>query len=118
MKTVSELMKQTVIDMSLQKTCDEHSSNIHDLKCWPKFFDAIAEGRKRHDLRRAGDRHFEVGDRLKLREFDPTTNSYSGRQQFVTVTYITSAEHQCALSEEALHHDYCILSISLNSQEN
>ena len=85
---------------------------VHDLKCWPKFFDPIAKGTKRHDLRRATDRHFLVGDRLLLREFNPDLNEYTGRTQIVEITYITSALEPCALSEEALNPDFCILSIA------
>ena len=85
----------------------------HELKCWPKFFDAIAVGRKRHDLRRVGDRDFKVGDRLRLREFAPSTEEYTGREQLVEITYVTSAEEPCALSDSALHNDYCILSIAV-----
>ena len=85
---------------------------VHELKCWPRFFEAIAAGHKRHDLRRAYDRDFRVGDRLRLREFDPETRGYTGREQFVEVTYITSAQQPCALSDSALHEDFCILSIA------
>ena len=84
----------------------------HELKCWPKFFTAIAQGDKRHDLRRATDRDFQVGDRLFLREFDPALDAYTGRTQHVVVTYVTSAEMPCALSEQALHPEFCILSIA------
>lgn len=84
----------------------------HELKCWPQFFDAIAAGRKRHDLRRAYDRDFRVNDTLRLREFDPAANAYTGRDQMVHVTYVTSAEQPCALSDGALDKDYCILSIA------
>ena len=85
----------------------------HELKCWPQFFAAIAEGHKRHDLRRSCDRDFAVGDRLLLREFDPDSEGYTGRIQMVQVTYITSHELPCALSGEALDPAYCILSIAL-----
>jgi hypothetical protein len=85
----------------------------HDLKCWPEFFAAIMAGEKRHDLRRARDRHFKVGDTLRLREYDPRAERYTGREQRVAVTYITSAEKRCALSDDALHPDFCILSIKL-----
>ena len=85
----------------------------HDLKCWPEFFAAIAAGEKRHDLRRSRDRHFTVGDRLRLFEFDPSKKAYTGREQLVAITYITSAEKRCALSEDALYPDFCILSIAL-----
>lgn len=91
----------------------ERLTVTHELKCWPAFFEAIADGRKRHDLRRAGDRDFRVEDRLRLREFDPELDRYTGRERIVTVTYVTSADQPCALSEVALNPDFCILSIAL-----
>lgn len=84
----------------------------HVLKCWTAFYTEIADGRKRHDLRRVTDREFRIGDRLQLREFDPESGHYTGREQTVEVTYITSADLPCALSEEALNPDFCILSIA------
>jgi hypothetical protein len=86
---------------------------IHELKCWPKFFRAIKEGRKTHDLRRADDRMFCVGDRLVLREYDPSSCGYTGRRMLVEVTYVTSAELPCALSSDALDPSFAILSIRL-----
>lgn len=83
----------------------------HILKCWPDFFKAIRAGKKKHDLRRATDRLFREGDTLLLREFDPKTNKYTGDVQRVLVTYITSSDLPCALSKDALHKDFCILSI-------
>jgi hypothetical protein len=95
----------------------QHStSTLHVLKCWPEFFAAILAGEKRHDLRRAGDRSFKVGDRMLLREFDAQDQTYTGREQIVWITYITSAEQPCALSEQALHTDFCILSIAPDSR--
>lgn len=44
---------------------------IHDLKCWPEHFAAILAGDKRCELRREDTRRFAVGDRLRLREWDP-----------------------------------------------
>jgi hypothetical protein len=87
-------------------------SITHELKCWPKFFEPISAGLKRHDLRRSKDRDFRVGDRLLLREFDPDCAAYTGRSQMVEITFITSAGEPCALSEEALNPDFCILSIA------
>jgi hypothetical protein len=87
----------------------------HQLKCWPEFFAATISGEKTHDLRRADDRDFRVGDTLLLEEFDPRARQYTGRKARVRVTYITSAENHCALSEQALHSDFCILSIALES---
>src|ERR1700741_3742648 len=82
----------------------------HVLKCWPQFFNEIKSGRKKHDLRRSDDRHFRIGDRILLREFDPDTRDYTGRSMMVEVTYVTSSELPCALSKDALHPDFCILS--------
>jgi hypothetical protein len=83
----------------------------HELKCWPQFFQAIVEGRKTHDLRRADDRTFRVHDMIRLREFDPRVSRYTGREFMVEITYITSADFRCALSDQALDPAYCILSI-------
>lgn len=87
------------------------NSTTHTLKCWPEFFEAILDGKKTHDLRRSDDRTFRIGDFIRLREFDPRMERYTGREQTVEITYITSADVPCALSEKALDSAYCILSI-------
>ena len=83
----------------------------HLVKSWPHLFEATLSGRKVHEVRRLTDRDYQVGDTLRLQEFDPVTEAYSGRELVVRITYITSAENPCALSEECLHKDFCILSI-------
>lgn len=83
----------------------------HSVKSWPRLFEATLTGTKVHEVRRLTDRDYRVGDRLRLREYDPFTATYSGRELVVRITYITSAEAPCALSEECLHPDFCILSI-------
>jgi hypothetical protein len=85
---------------------------VHRLKSWPEFFEPIRCGIKKHDLRRADDRVFKTGDKVLLEEYDPETKSYTGRNLLVRITYITSADMPCALSHDALHQDFCILSIS------
>jgi hypothetical protein len=91
----------------------EIAHETHRLKCWPEFFDPIRRGLKTHDLRRADDRAFSVGDRMLLEEYDPEARSYTGRSVTVRITYITSADIPCALSQDALHPNFCILSITL-----
>ena len=84
----------------------------HKVKSWPQFFEATLSGVKTHDVRRSTDRDYRVGDRLRLQEYDPVTKTYSGRELVVRITYMTSAAAPCALSEECLHSDFCILSIA------
>jgi hypothetical protein len=83
----------------------------HSVKSWPHLFEAALSGTKVHEVRRLTDRDYRVGDRLRLREYDPITETYSGRELVVRITYVTSAESPCALSEECLHPNFCILSI-------
>ena len=102
-----------MLDSDSERSCAQSGvPHTHTLKCWPEFFDEIAAGRKRHDLRRSDDRSFEVGDIMRLKEFDPISQTFTGREQLVEITYITSAERKCALSDQALNPSYCILSIS------
>lgn len=89
------------------------SETAHRLKCWPEFFDPIRRGQKTHDLRRADDRTFAVGDKILLEEYDPGSRAYTGRSVIVRITYITSSDVPCALSQDALHPNFCILSIAL-----
>ena len=59
----------------------------HELKTWPEYFAAVLDGSKRAELR-YDDRGFAVGDVLRLREWDPDEERYSGRECSVTVTHI------------------------------
>ena len=62
----------------------------HELKCWPAYFSAILAGTKTFEIR-TNDRGFQVGDELLLKEWDPTTELYSGREIIVEVPYITTS---------------------------
>jgi hypothetical protein len=61
--------------------------SIHDLKTWPEFFGGIVAGTKTFELRN-DDRHFEVGDVLVLREWNPASKEYSGREARRRVTHL------------------------------
>lgn len=56
-------------------------------KIWPKYFDAIASGKKRYELRLA-DWDCKEGDILVLKEWNPETKQYSGRQIEKRVSYV------------------------------
>lgn len=59
---------------------------IHELKCWPEYFEPLADGRKRFEWRN-NDRDFHAGDILHIREWSQTT-SYSGRELYEKIDYI------------------------------
>lgn len=86
----------------------------HDVKSWPQFFRPIIAAERRHELRR-NDRNYAVGDRLILHEYDPATGTFTGDGACAVVTSITSNEAPCAVSDEGLHPDFCILSIDVIS---
>jgi len=87
-------------------------SNTHHLKSWPQFFKAIKAGYRTHELRR-DDRGFAVGDILVLHEFDPNNKDYTGDELGVEVTAMTSFAQPCAVSDEAMNPDFCIMSVRL-----
>lgn len=62
----------------------------HELKCWPAYFQAILDNRKKHEIREDDGRGFKEGHFLWLREYDPTAKAYSGREIHATVTCLTS----------------------------
>lgn len=77
----------------------------HTLKTWPAEFAAVLSGEKRHETRRA-DREFSVGDVLRLREWDPEREAFTGRECERVITYVTSA------GSWGLPADLCVLSIA------
>jgi hypothetical protein len=66
----------------------EIEAREHDLKTWPEYFAAVLDGRKTFEVRRTDDRHFAVGDVLRLREWDPACGAYTGRATTQRVSYI------------------------------
>lgn len=61
--------------------------STHELKTWPKPFEATGNLLKSFELRK-NDRGFEVNDTLVLHEFDPDTEQYTNRSLNRTVVYI------------------------------
>jgi hypothetical protein len=64
-------------------------STEHDLKTWPAYFQAVADGRKTFEIRR-NDRVYQAGDVLLLREWDPLAGgeAYTGRSLRVPVLWV------------------------------
>lgn len=51
---------------------------VHNLKIWPEFYAEIVAGRKNFELRK-NDRNYAPGDELILQEWEPKTETYTGR---------------------------------------
>lgn len=71
----------------------------HELKCESLYFRDVLDGSKTFELRRM-DRPFRVGDRLCLREWLPTTQSYTGRSCFRRISYVLSGADRFGLPGE------------------
>lgn len=50
----------------------------HDVKCWPPYFDAVLSGEKPFEVRKA-DRDYRPGDTMRLREYLPERDFFTGR---------------------------------------
>jgi hypothetical protein len=86
----------------------------HDLKCWPRFFDAMRDGRKAFELRK-NDRDYKAGDNIILREWVPAKDvggEYTGRELFGRITYIVFPE-----DHESLREGYCCLAVQLLAEQ-
>lgn len=77
---------------------------IHELKTWPEYFNAVFMGRKGFEIRKE-DRKFNVGDTLLLKEWNPATEAYTGREKGLKVTYIISG------GKFGIEEGYCVMSI-------
>ena len=63
----------------------------HDLKVWPDYFAAIDCGEKPFEVRK-NDRCYSVGDTLRLREYEPGPDRYTGREVERVVSYMISGD--------------------------
>jgi len=77
---------------------------IHDLKCWPAPWQATERDWKTHEVRQ-DDRGFEEGHVLLLREWDPGSKAYTGRQLMRRVQYVSRGP------DWGLPHDMVVMSL-------
>lgn len=90
---------------------------IHIVKSWPKFFEPIRNGDRKHELRK-NDRNYNVGDYLWLMYWCPEKQEYNGQYIVAEITSITSKEEPCAISDNGLNEEYVILSIKVIRYDN
>lgn len=80
-------------------------------KIWPQYFDKIQDGTKTFELRLA-DWECQPGDILLLREWDPNTKEYTGREVEKEVTYVLKTKEIKLWPEEDVEkYGYQIISI-------
>jgi hypothetical protein len=65
----------------------ETTRRVHELKCWPEYFQPTIMGDKLFEVR-IDDRGFEYGDILHLREYSPHEGTYTGRDAYFKISYV------------------------------
>lgn len=75
----------------------------HIKKLTQPFFDDVWNGDKRFELRK-NDCDYEVNDLIILEEYDPISNTYSGRKIRAHITYVLK-------DYDGLEEGYCILGL-------
>lgn len=77
----------------------------HILKIWPDEFQAADRGQKPWELR-VNDRNYQVGDNLLLREWDPSTNQFTGSEIEGRVTFLLQG------GKFGLPETHCIMTVN------
>ena len=60
---------------------------VHELKTWNEYFEEVFMGHKSFEVRKA-DRPFKKGDVLVLKEWNPKTKQYTGRELARNISYV------------------------------
>ena len=68
-------------------------------KAWPKLFQKVLDGEKTFDVRLA-DFSCKPGDTLVLKEWDPKTKQYTGREIKKKITYVLKTKDIAFWSNE------------------
>ena len=79
----------------------EVKKTTHELKVWPVYFNEIFKCRKNFDIRK-NDRNFKVGDTITFMEWDPSTESYTGRHCHREISYIMGENPFVTLGENVI----------------
>ena len=82
-------------------------------KIHPEYFEAVASGKKKFELR-LGDWTCHEGDTLVLKEWDPQTKEYTGRETRKTVTYAKTFHIDDLFWSEAEIKKHGLMVISLD----
>lgn len=70
----------------------QEKSMIHAVKIIPEYYEAVKDGRKRFEVRKA-DRPYKEGDYIALNEHD--VSGYTGRSVLFKITYLLNSPLYC-----------------------
>ena len=79
----------------------------HELKVYAKFYEALANGVKNFEVRKA-DRDFRVGDALLLRMWNSGYRTYTGPFCYRRIAYILEAKDAVKFG---VRPGYCVLGL-------
>ena len=82
---------------------EQDARAVHELKTIQPYFDAVEVGSKTFEFRK-NDRDFQEGDTVVLREYDPKTDTYSGRELTFEIGFIL-------VGFAGIEKGYCIFSL-------
>ena len=83
---------------------------VHDVKCWPDFFQPLFDGRKPFEVRK-NDRSYLVGDVMLIREWDDRKGVYTGRQVRKRITWVHEGVPGGIAPLLGLARDYVVLGL-------
>lgn len=84
-KSLGIEVKTVLFDSGINKP------TIHEVKIYPKYFAEVQSGTKTFEYRK-DDRGYRVGDIVKLMEYNPEANIYTGNSLEAEITYILKGE--------------------------
>jgi hypothetical protein len=64
-----------------------YTIRTHELKTWSEYFESMVLEEKNFEVRK-NDRNFKVGNYLLLKEWNPESEEYTGREVFRKIEYI------------------------------
>lgn len=83
-------------------------SKVHDLKLHTRYFSDVLYGIKTWELRR-NDRKFCPGDVLRLHEWDPDDEGYTGRQVMASVISMWAPTEHIPIPDDYVLMTICVL---------
>jgi len=81
---------------------------VHELKTWTEYFRLVESGKKPFELRK-NDRGFLPGHLLLLREYDPQSQTYTGRTLRRKITYVLQGKEAEVFG---LNPGFCVMGLA------